>query len=205
MEIIGRRSSHFTRVVRILAEELDIACEFTPIYSLLSAKAHKFADNPALKLPILRDGEETIYGSRNICRFLWRHSDGRKRVFWPEQAESALLMNAHELLAHAMTAQVDVILHEIVEERPPDRRSIKRRQSLDNCLAWLDCHFDEVFGLLPERDLSLFEIELFCLIAHLPFRNPVNLDEMPKLQAYERAFGQRRSARNTPYAFDREP
>lgn len=202
MEIVGRRSSHYTRVVRIMAEELSVPYRFAPIHDLLSADADTFADNPALKLPILRNGEDTVFGSRNICRVLWRNSNGQRRVFWPEQAESAVLMNAHELLAHAMSAQVDVILHEIVEKRSPDRRSIKRRKSLGNCLAWLDRHLDEALEQLPERDLSLFEVELFCLLAHLPFRNPTNLDEMPRLQDFERAFAQRESARSTPYEFD---
>lgn len=189
MKIVGRRSSHFTRVVRMVAEELSVPYGFAPVHDLLSAEAETFADNPALKLPILRNGVDTVFGSRNICRVLWRNSDRAKRVFWPEQAESAVLMNAHELVAHAMSAQVDVILHEIVEKRPPDRRSIKRRRSLDICLDWLGRHLDDVLGELPERDLSLFEVELFCLLAHLPFRNATNLGDLPKLQDFEREFG----------------
>ena len=205
MEIVGRRSSHYTRVVRIFAEELAVPCRFTPIHDLLSTDTGDFADNPALKLPILRNGDETYYGSRNICRTLWRHSGARKRVFWPEEAQSSLLMNAHELLAHAMSVQVEVVLHEIVEQRPPDTTSRKRRLSLESCIAWLDGRLDAIVEQFPGRDLSLFEVELFCLLTHFPFRNPMDLDDRPALRSFEQEFGQRPSARNTPYEFDPAP
>ena len=82
LEIIGRQSSHFTRMVRIFAAELGLPYSFTPIYDLLSREPGDYAGNPALKLPILRVGTEAVFGSLNICRvlsrrapeFMWRSS-----------------------------------------------------------------------------------------------------------------------------------
>ncbi|MCP1726584.1 glutathione S-transferase [Natronospira proteinivora] len=201
--IFGRRSSHYTRMTRIFAEELGLAYGFTPIFDLMSHNSETFGGNPALKLPILKMGDEFIYGSVNICRALSRVVEGRLRIIWPEDVDTPLLMNAHEVLAHAMAAQVEVVVHEIVEKRPEDTASKKRRQSLMNCLAWLDANLDGIFAGLLERDLSLFEVGLFCLVTHLPFRNPLVLPVMPRLQAFEADFGQRPSAQATTYRFDK--
>jgi len=201
-EIIGRQSSHYTRLVRIFAEELGLTYRFTPIFDLMSPDQSTYAGNPTLKLPILKSGGECIYGSHNICRALLRASDDGPRVAWPEDSRSALLMNAHEILAHAMSAEVDVVIHEIVEERPPDNASRKRRQSLVNCLMWLDGHLSQIRDALPERDISMFEVGLYCLVSHLSFRNPLDLSTIPQLSAFEEEFGSRRSAQVTSYRFD---
>lgn len=202
LEIIGRQSSHYTRMVRMVAEELGLSYEFTPVFDLLSGDAADYAGNPALKLPILRRDGEAIYGSANICRALARAAGREGDVVWPEDADTPLLMNAHEILTHAMSAQVDVVIHEIVAQRPPDKASRKRRRSFLNCLQWLDDHLETVRRELPEGDVRLFEIGLYCLLAHLPFRNPVDLSDMRRLTRFEEEFGQRQSARATPYRFD---
>ena len=49
--IVGRSSSHFTRLVRLFALELGVAYEFAPVYDLSSLDARDYAGNPALKLP----------------------------------------------------------------------------------------------------------------------------------------------------------
>ena len=206
VEIVGRQSSHYTRVVRMLALELGIDAPLAPIFDLMSTDPATYAGNPALKLPALRVGEDTVWGSLNACRHLARQVDGGEaRVFWPEDARTPLLMNAHEVVTHAMAAQVEVVFHEIVSKRPPDAASRKRRQSLLGCLAWLDAHLDAIRAQLPSERIALFELMLFCLLEHLPFRNPVDLSDMPALTALVADFGTRASAQATPYRFDAPP
>lgn len=206
IEIIGRQSSHFTRQVRLLAHELDVEYVLLPIHDLMSEDPAMFAGNPALKLPALRQGDTVVWGSLNACRWLAGQAhDGPVRVFWPEQADSALLMNAHEVLAHAMAAQVEVVFHEIVSKRPPDAASRKRRASLLQCLAWLDQHLPEIRAELPVSRIAIFELGLFCLLEHLPFRNPIDLSAMPHLTSFACVFGARSSAQATPYRFDAPP
>lgn len=206
IQIIGRQSSHYTRLVRLLAHELGVDYALCPIHDLMSTDPAVFAGNPALKLPALRAGGTVVWGSGNACRLLARQTeDGEARVSWPEQAVTPLLMNAHELLAHAMAAQVEVVFHEVVSKRPPDAASRKRRSSLLNCLAWLEANLDAVRAALPNGRIALFELGLFCLLEHLPFRNPLDLSEMPGLRAFADAFGTRPSAQATPYRFDAPP
>lgn len=206
VEIIGRQSSHYTRVVRMLALELRIDAPLAPIFDLMSTDAATYAGNPALKLPALRVGEDTVWGSLNACRHLARQiEDGEARVSWPEDARTTLLMNAHEIVAHAMAAQVEVVFHEIVSKRPPDAASRKRRESLLGCLAWLDAHLDAIRAQLPADRVAMFDLMLFCLLEHLPFRNPIDLSGLPALTAFVADFGTRASARATPYRFDAPP
>ena len=54
VEIIGRQSSHFTRVTRMFAHELGVEVELVPIYDLTEADAAIYAGNPARKIPTLR-------------------------------------------------------------------------------------------------------------------------------------------------------
>jgi glutathione S-transferase len=199
IEIVGRQSSHYTRTVRMLAHELGVAYTLAPIHDLLSEDPAVFAGNPALKLPALRDGDVVVWGSQNAARWLARTAGAS--VVWPEAATTPLAMNAHELLAHAMAAQVEVVFHEIVSQRPPDVASRKRRASLENSLAWLDANVVAVRAQLPSG-VRWFELGLFCLLEHLPFRNPIDLSARPHLRAFVAEFAPRPAALATPYRFD---
>ena len=218
VEIIGRSSSHYTRMVRLLAHALGVDYTLRPIHDLMSEDPGTFAGNPALKLPALRIGgaigSPVYWGSTNACRQLARLvPDGEAQVFWPEQAnaqtnaltDSPLLANAHEVLAHAMAAQVEVVFHEVVSQRAPDAASRKRRRSLELCLAWLDAELDAVHAALPAGRIALFDLGLFCLLDHLPFRNPMDLSGLPRLIAFAAEFGARPEAQATPYVFDPRP
>ena len=63
-------------------------------------------------------------------------------------------------------------------------------------------HFEAVLAAVRSRPLSWFEPCLYALLAHLPFRNPVDLGGLRPLAAFEQAFSLRPSARATPYRFD---
>src|SRR5690606_14096984 len=141
-------------------------------------------------------------GTLNICRTIARHAGRSQDVYWPEDADTPLLMNAHELLAHAMAAQVEVVLHEVVMQRPPDPASAKRRDSLLACLAWLDAQLEPVLQAVRQKPVSWLEPALFALLAHIPFRNPLDIALLQRLAAFAEEFAARPSAQATPYRFD---
>jgi glutathione S-transferase len=81
VEIVGRSSSHFTRVTRIFALELEVPHAFLPVFDMTTTERGNYADNPALKIPILVDEHGPLYGTVNICRELVRRSGhGAKAV-----------------------------------------------------------------------------------------------------------------------------
>jgi len=214
LTLIGRSSSHYSRVVRLLGHELDVPLALSPVFDLMSEDSTAYAGNPALKLPALRHGDEVLWGSGNACRRVAAlAADGGARVFWPEHATSALLMNAHEMVAHAMATQVEVVFHELVSKRPADATSRKRRASLIGSLHWLDAHWPAIAAELPARlpagRVALIELQLFALLEHLRFRYPpdapLDYAPTPNLDAFVAEFRQRPAAQATEYRFDTPP
>ena len=204
--IVGRSSSHFTRLVRVFAQELGVACEFTPVYDLSSLNPADYAGNPALKLPVLEMGDVTIFGAENICRALAESAPDRRRIVWPEDLHEVSARNAQELVWHAMQAQVQLAFGTQVAKLPADSIYFaKAAAGMRNALAWLDERLPPIIDALPPRDISMLEASLFCLIEHLAFRATVPLSPYGHLTALVRAFGARESAQRTPYMFDTPP
>ncbi|HEY0199795.1 MAG TPA: glutathione S-transferase N-terminal domain-containing protein [Rhodanobacter sp.] len=203
--IVGRSSSHFTRLVRVFAVELGVACEFQPVFDLSSLDMDDYAGNPALKLPVLKVGGATIFGAGNICRMLAELAPESRRIIWPEDTLDVPARNAQELVWHAMQAQVQLGFGTQIAKLPFDGIYFaKAAAGLRNSLEWLDERAPSVIDALPPHDISMFEASLFCLIEHLAFRptSVVPLQPYGRLNLFAREFGMRASAQDTPYRFD---
>ncbi len=205
IQIFGRSSSHYTRLPRIFAHELGVPCELVPIVDITAVDPDVFAGNPALKLPILRRGGSALFGSENICRALAELSGRQQRVVWPEQLRSDRARNAHELVSLGMAAQVQIVFGTMVNKLPAENTYFtKARSGLEGALRWLDANtLAAVRAEMPvDRDLSLFEVTLFCLLQHVRFRGTTSSEPYPALGRFEQDFGARPSAQATPYRFD---
>ena len=201
LTLVGRSSSHFTRTARVFALELEVPHQFQPVLDLTTFDPATYAGNPALKVPILVDAHGPLFGTENICRELARRSGRRDRVVLRGDLGERVVANAEELIVHAMNAGVTIITASLPgAERPPPP---KVRRSLENALAFLETHVDQVLAAFPEdRLLSFCETSLYCLVTHLPFRKLMAVDGYPKLQAFCQRFGERESARMTEYRYD---
>jgi glutathione S-transferase len=202
--LVGRSSSHFTRTARIFALELAVPHAFRPVLDMTTPDPAAYADNPALKVPILLDGQGPLYGTDNICRELTRRSGQRDRVVLRGDVADRVVANAEEMILHAMSAGVGIITASLAgqsQTAPP-----KVRRSLDNAVAFLETHVDGVLAALPpERALSFCETSLFCLVTHLPFRKLMDVSGHQRLQAFCQVFGRRPGAQATEYRFDAPP
>jgi glutathione S-transferase len=210
LQIVGRRSSLFTRLPLIFAEELAVPYELVPIYDMTALGPEVYAGNPALKLPILRTGGPqgtALFGAVNICRAIEERAERPTRVVWPEELRSALSRNAQELVWHAMATQVQIVMGTVVGKLPADNVYFtKARLSLEGSLQWLDTHVTDVISELPTpRGISVFEASLFCLIDHLVFRKTLGMEPYPSLVRFAQAFAERPSAKRTVYRFDTPP
>jgi glutathione S-transferase len=208
LQIVGRTSSLFTRVPLIFAHELEVPLELVPIHDMLQTDSALFAGNPALKLPTLRREDGTVlFGAENICRALADTAASSRRIVWPEALRSDLSRNAQEMVWHAMAAQIQMVVGTMLGKLPADNvYFVKGRAGFEGALGWLDQNLTAAIGALPaDRDLSLFEVALFCLVEHLGFRGTLPLEPYPALAAFARAFGERPSAKRTVYAFDAPP
>lgn len=206
--LIGRSSSHFTRVPRMLALELGVDLAFQPVYDLGSRQTADYGGNPAMKLPVLRLGDgQVAFGAENIARTLAELASGRIDVVWTEQLPGVEARNAQELVWHAMAAQVQLVFGTQAAKLPADNLYFaKAADGMNNVLAWLDARIEAVLTTLPPaRHLSLLELTLFCLVEHLRFRPTVSLDAYPMLARFTDSFDQRASAQQTAYRFDTPP
>ena len=201
--LVGRSSSHFTRVARIFALELGVPHAFRPVLDLTVLDAAAYAENPALKVPILVDESGPLFGTENICRALVRRS-GRGGVVLRGEVTERVVANAEELVLHVMTSEVALIMAKLagdVQSAPP-----KVRRSIENALTYLDAHVDAVQAALPRgRTLSFVETTLYCVVTHLRFREVMDAAPWPRLVGFCERFGERESARQTTFRFDAAP
>ena len=201
--LVGRSSSHFTRLARMFAEELDIAYAFAPVYDLASRDPADYAGNPALKLPVLVLREGPVFGTENICRTLAERAGEPRRILWTERLPDLRARNAQELVWHGMGAQVQLVFGMQVARLPAESVYFaKATDGFRDALAWLDANLESVLQALPPRDLSLLETSLFCLLEHLAFRDTLPLAPYGHLSALAAAWRERPAAQRTAYAFD---
>jgi glutathione S-transferase len=207
MHIVGRSSSHYTRMPLIFAHELGLSFEFAPIYDMTDLEIEAYAGNPALKLPILRTESSSLFGAYNICRALVELAGSPKRIVWPEELRDDLSRNAQELVWQGMSTQVQIAFGTIICKLPAENfYFVKARSGLEGSLGWLDENLAAALRALPpQRDLSLFEVSLFCLVDHLTFRGTLDITPFSALLRFTEEFAMRPSARRTLYRFDTPP
>jgi glutathione S-transferase len=206
VQIIGRSSSLFTRVPLIFAEELGIRYELVPIDDMTAIDPKVYGGSPALKLPSLRRADRLLFGAQNMCRALAEMATAPRRIVWPEDLSDDLSRNAHELVWHAMAAQVQLVFGTIIGKLPTDNVYFaKGRAGFEGSLLWLERYATRILDALPPRDLSLFETSLFCLIEHLVFRGTLPVAPYPSLVHFGERFALRASAQRTRYRFDATP
>lgn len=199
LTLVGRSSSHFTRTAQLFARELNVPYELRPVLDLTALEQRNYADNPALRVPILIDEQGPLYGTENICRELVRRSGHAVLVVMRGDVSARHVANAEELILAAMSAEVSLITAKTAGAAVTP----KLLRSIENCLSYLEQHLDGVLQALPaERRLSFVEVTLFCLVRHLPFRDIMSVEPWPRLLAFCERFGERASARSTEYRFD---
>jgi glutathione S-transferase len=205
LTLVARSSSHFSRITRIYAAELEIPYVLAPVFDIKSTDPLAFGDNPLLRVPSLRTPEGTWFGSLNVCRELARRTALPARLVWPEDLTDPLSANAQEIVLDAMGTGV-VIVTARGAEIPDDSPSlVKPFARLEAAIAWLESSLDSAIATLPERQVSFLEVSAFCLLTHLGFRGLGTIDDRPRLLAFSERFGTRPSARTTAYRFDQPP
>ncbi|HVJ93684.1 MAG TPA: glutathione S-transferase N-terminal domain-containing protein [Labilithrix sp.] len=209
LRLTGRSSSHFTRVAAIFAHELGLPFELVVVHDLASVDAATFGGNPALKVPTLHVGTSSVFGTENICRTLVELAGraGDPRIVLTESIADTVIRSAQELVWSAMSAQVQLRVGLSVAKLPADNVFfVKAAAGLNGALTWLEQHLDDVRSRLPaSRDLSLFEVTLFCLLEHIAFLPTISLEPFVRLREFASTFGERASARKTPFRFDPVP
>lgn len=199
--LYGRSSSHFTRVARIFAAELSVPYTFQIVRDLFSLDSDDYGGHPALKLPALQTRDARWFGTLNICRELARQSHRQTRIVWPEALATPVLANAQELVLHAMSTEVTLVMSKVGGGTTESQHQQKMTASLAQSMAWLEHNMATAIAALA-RDLSFLEVTLFCLVEHLEFREVLSMRGYPVLRQLASEFSNRASAKQTAYRFD---
>jgi len=199
LTLVARSSSHFSRTARMFALELGVPHAFRPVLDLTSRDRAAYADNPALKVPILIDELGPLFGTENICRALAERSPHAARTVLRGDLPDRVVANAEELVLHVMSSEVTLIMAKFTGATLPP----KVVASIENCLDFVDVHLESALAALPaHRVTSFLEVSLFCLITHLPWREVMDVSRWTRLGEFARRLGERSSARATEYRFD---
>lgn len=201
--IIGRSSSHFTRITRIFAAEMRVDYSFRVVRDLMSTDPGDYGGNPALRIPSLQTPQGVWFGALNVCRELWRQSNPRPHVVWPEDLDQPVLANAQELVLQAMATEVTLIMSKVADANDSNAHHAKMRTALVNMMSWLENNVNAALAALPpQRDLSYLEVTLFCLVTHLEFRGVLPTASYAELNKFCQRFATRASIGETPFRFD---
>ena len=195
-----------SRVALLFAVELGVQVEFSPVVDLMSTDVEAFGGNPSLKVPSLLLGDTAVFGALNVCRKLALLSEKKAFILWPEGMQHQLSVNALEVTLNAMGSEVFLLMNRMGsgESAGPLSPALqKTRKSLEGGTAWLEDKLPSVLDLLPPgRDLSYFEVCLFCYLDHLEWREVMSLHDFPQLREFRDEFMRRPSAQATAYYFD---
>lgn len=189
VEIHGTLRSHFTRIVRILCLELGLEHRLHDVGNV--AEAAPFGGNPLMTVPVLVDGDRTIWDTRDICRYLvetrGRDPLGVERLDWGAR-------NLVAVIHGVMSAEVRLILAERCGMAVSGPVFDKSREAIRRGLAWLEEH---VVDDNHDDALTYPAVWAIAMWDHLLLYGNVERREAPRVDRWVARFGDRPSVAST--------
>lgn len=174
MKLIGSATSPYVRRTRLLLAAQGLAYEFDDLNIYGEDRDELRRRNPALKIPVLQDGDELLYDSRVIFRYLSQKL-GLAGLSWPQENQLTLIDAVNDSMVTLLLAQrsgldtsEDKMFWALQKERI--RLSLKALE-----------------GLLQDGEFQQWDYRAICLYTMLDwglFRGTLELDEMPGLTGW---------------------
>lgn len=108
MQLVATPASHFARKVRLLLDHYGLEYEIIDAGNVADFSEDKFAGNPLMLVPVLNDGELTIYDSDSIAAYLVRKHDPDDR--YGVLTTDVRALNARAVLNGMMIAEGRLVL-----------------------------------------------------------------------------------------------
>ena len=108
MQLVATPASHFARKIRLLLDHYGLAYEFVDAGNVADFTEDKYAGNPLMLVPVLNDGELTIYDSDHIAAYLVRKHDPADR--YGVLTSDVRDLNARAVLNGMMSAETRLVL-----------------------------------------------------------------------------------------------
>lgn len=159
--LYGTPLSHFTRKLRVLFAELDLAYEFVRTPSVLATTADAYGDNPLMRVPALHLDGELLLESDHIARVMVARFAPDDRLGM--RSERVDELNRLAVVNGIMSHEVVLLLAKRSGLTDLDRVVYFRKltDAIEGALVWLDAH-------TPDDDaLRYADIATVCMWQHL--------------------------------------
>ncbi len=176
MKLIGSEVSPFVRYTRAVCAELGIEYDYHEVQNMSASTPEDLAlvnkNNPAMKIPILQDGEQTILDSRIIVNYLLKKSP----AVISNDFDTAITADTENHLTILYASADAALIRFIIAKTHPNvnqnegylQRSLER---IESCITHLehDDTFAKTFGIAELW--SIFLLEWFSLRKIYDWRN----------------------------------
>jgi len=159
MQLVATPASHFARKVRLLLDHYGLAYDLVDAGNVAAFDEDKFAGNPLMLVPVLNDGDLTVYDSDHIAAYLVRKHD-------PADHYGVLTSDVRELNARAvlngmMSAETRLVLGARTGLKTENHPFFdKARAVFTKGFEWLDANVD-LFNAETPRYLDFHLISSF--------------------------------------------
>ena len=168
MKLYGSYTSPYVRHCRIVIEQLVLDCDFVEVDHAVSAQK-----SPSMKVPFLQDGDMKLTDSTSILFHLYTKSG------------KSFIASAEEMDLYAMTNTImDSVVNVFLLEN--DGVTSEASQYLGRQNARIEKGLDalESSDILRADENNIAATRVMCFLDWGLFRNRINLDNRPKLQAF---------------------
>lgn len=167
--LVGTQRSHFTRKVRLLLDHLEHPYRLKDMGNVADQDPERFGGNPLMSVPVLTDGDMSVFGSDNIASYLVRKLDPSDR--FEVMVNDPRILNARSVLNGAMEAEVKLILAERTGLTTNEVIFFdKARHVIENVLNWCDTHSDLFVRTAP----TYLQFHFLSFWEHLHLYNVVS-------------------------------
>jgi glutathione S-transferase len=181
LSLIATPLSHYGRKVRILLDSYDLPYSFEDVgnIALISKTPQSIGNNPLMKVPVLKHGEDWIIESDHISSYIVNNFD--KNDKYKVNSMNVSDMNIKAMLNGTMTEEVKVIVARR-QDVPTDDYAYfgKAQETVHNGLCWLESQHKSFEITNP----TYKEFHLVCCWDHLAYYNfvPDMSERFPRLQ-----------------------
>lgn len=137
MTLYGTPRSHFARIVRIVAAQLETDLDWVDVGNV--GAPEPFGGNPLMRVPVLVDGERALYDSHDICVYLTEQAGvDPLRILQPGWEDR----NRLTVIRGVMDAEVRLLLAERAGMATEGAVFDKARATIAQGVAWLEEQLD---------------------------------------------------------------
>ncbi len=173
MQLYGSTTSPYVRRIRMWLKDQDF--EFINL-DIFSAEGHAtlLAKNPTMKIPMLCDGDTTIYDSRIIQRYL-NQKLALEQLSWEDENTLTLIDGANDSLVELLLLSRSGIAMD------SELMFVQRQQQrVSNIMTTLEQKAQQ--GAFEQW--GYVAICLYCLLDWVAFRNLHDMTEYPALNQF---------------------